>query len=359
MPCLLLWSPLLPQLLGPMKKSNKITQGFQRCICPSIRPREHGGRSETQGLLPAYNRLSDPYSEERAADVSDFCRREEGKQLRKQGPRARLQQLVELVLFLLGIFCTTTFASEPGMVFVPGGEFSRGRSYDWPDTRLAWYPNPLKDDTPARRVFVNAFTMDEAEVTNERYAVFAKATHRKVPYHWFRGGIPKGREKHPVVNVSWEDAAAFCGWEGKRLPTEAEWERASRGLVEGGMYPWGDSSPTAKLAVYGSDMGAEAVCTKERNYFGLCDIIGNVWEWTSDWYGRNYYEVAPDRNPPGPTEGLYRVLRGGSWFDQPPLFLTCSYRSWARPGERSPTIGFRCVRPFTPSRRDHRASLTR
>ncbi len=98
--------------------------------------------------------------------------------------------------------------------------------------------------------------MDEAEVTNERYAVFAKATHRKVPYHWFKGAIPKGQEKHPVVNVSWDDAVGFCSWEGKRLPTEAEWERASRGLAEGRMYPWGDDNPTAKLAVYGSDSGA-------------------------------------------------------------------------------------------------------
>jgi len=244
------------------------------------------------------------------------------------------------------------------MVFIPGGEFSRGRSYDWPDTRLAWYPNPLKDDTPVRKICVNPFYMDEAEVTNERYAVFAKATRRKPPYHWFKGEIQKGREKHPVVNVSWDDAAAFCGWEGKRLPTEAEWERASRGLVEGRMYPWGDSNPTAKLAVYGTDAGAEAVCSKERNYFGLCDMIGNLWEWTADWYDRNYYEVAPTRDPHGPAQGIYRVLRGGSWFDQPPLFLTCSYRSWARPAERSPTVGLRCVRAVTLRKADPRAALS-
>ena len=263
-----------------------------------------------------------------------------------------------LLFHFLGFLGATCLASEPGMVFIPGGEFSRGRSYDWPDTRLAWYPNPLKDDTPVRKVSVNPFHMDETEVTNERYALFAKAARRKVPYHWFKGQIPKGQEKHPVVNVSWDDAAAFCGWEGKRLPTEAEWERASRGLVEGRMYPWGDSNPTTKLAVYGSDSGAEAVCSKERNYFGLCDIIGNVWEWTADWYDRNYYEAAPDRDPSGPAQGIYRVLRGGSWFDQPQLFLTCSYRSWARPAERSPTIGFRCVRGVAQRKVNHRASLS-
>ena len=277
--------------------------------------------------------------------------------MRSSRPLARVQMAV-LFLHILGVLSTTCLASERGMVFIPGGDFSRGRSYDWPDTRLAWYPNPLKDDTPVRRTFVNPFYMDEAEVTNERYALFAKATRRKVPYHWFKGEIPKGQEKHPVVNVSWDDVVGFCVWEGKRLPTEAEWERASRGLAEGRMYPWGDDNPTAKLAVYGSDAGAAAVCSKERNYFGLCDMIGNVWEWTADWYDRNYYEVASNRDPLGPAQGVYRVLRGGSWFDQPPLFLTCSYRSWARPAERSPTIGFRCVRPIAPRKAEHRASLS-
>jgi formylglycine-generating enzyme required for sulfatase activity len=234
--------------------------------------------------------------------------------------------------------------AEPGMVLIPGGEFSRGRTYDWPDTKLAWYPNPLKDDTPVRKIQLDPFYMDEAEVTNERYAAFVKATRHKLPYHWFKGEIPNGKEKHPVVNVSWDDAAAFCAWDGKRLPTEAEWERACRGGAEGRMYPWGDTNPTARQAVFSIDGGAAAVCTKERNDFGLCDIIGNVWEWTADWYDRNYYEVAPDSNPPGPAKGIYRVLRGGSWFDQPQLFLTCSYRSWARQAERSPTIGFRCVK---------------
>ena len=307
------------------------------------------------GIPPHPQPLS--HAGERGADFSGFCPRKKLNSLRKSLLLAGMQ-IGGLFLHFLCFLCVSLLASEPGMVFIPGGEFSRGRSYDWPDTRLAWYPNPLKDDTPVRKVYVNPFTMDEAEVTNERYAVFAKATRRKVPYHWLKGAIPKGREKHPVVNVSWNDAVGFCSWEGKRLPTEAEWERASRGLAEGRMYPWGDANPTAKLAVYGSDSGAAEVCSKERNYFGLCDMIGNGWEWTADWYDRNYYEVSPNRDPLGPAQGVYRVLRGGSWFDQPTLFLTCSYRSWARPAERSPTIGFRCVRPIASRKPDHRASLS-
>ncbi len=181
----------------------------------------------------------------RGADFSGFCPRKELKNVRKSLPLARMQ-MAGLFLYFLCFLCATCLASEPGMVFIPGGEFPRGRSYDWPDTRLAWYPNPLKDDTPVRRIYVNPFYMDEAEVTNERYAAFARATRRKVPYQWRKDGIPKGQEKHPVVNVSWDDAAAFCGWEEKRLPTEAEWERASRGLAEGRIYPWGDSNPNVE-----------------------------------------------------------------------------------------------------------------
>jgi formylglycine-generating enzyme required for sulfatase activity len=238
---------------------------------------------------------------------------------------------------------------EPGMVFIPAGEFSRGRTYEWPDTELKWYPNPLKDDLPVRRITVDPFYLDQAEVTNERYAQFLKASRRAAPYHWIKGQVPNGKEAHPVVNVSWEDASVFCQTAGKRLPTEAEWERACRGIAEGRMYPWGDTAPTAGDAHFDAE-GTAAVCQKTKNYFGLCDAIGNVWEWVADWYARDYYKVAPATNPRGPSEGLYRVIRGGSWFDQPPLFLTCSYRSWARQTERSPTIGFRCAKSFSPRR---------
>ena len=258
------------------------------------------------------------------------------------------RKLFRILLTL--VFCAVMDAAEPGMVFIPGGEFSRGRTYDWPDTRLKWYPNPAKDDLPVRRIYVNAFHLDRAEVTNERYAEFLKASARAAPYHWGKRGVPSGQEKRPVVNVSWDDAAAFCAWEGKRLPTEAEWERACRGIAEGRMYSWGDDAPTPQRARYDADSAAP-VCGAAPNYFGLCDMIGNVWEWVADWYDRNYYETAPDRNPPGPAQGLYRVLRGGSWFDQPPLFLTCSYRSWARQAERSPTVGFRCAKDFGSRRR--------
>lgn len=243
------------------------------------------------------------------------------------------------------LFCfIAAQAADPVMIQVPAGEFQRGRTYEWSDYDVKWYPNPAKDDRPVRRVFLDAFSIDEAEVTNERYAAFVKKTGHAAPYYWIKGQVPKGKEKYPVADVSWDDASAFCAWEKKRLPTEAEWERAARGLVEGKMFPWGDEDPTAKLARYSALDGPAEVCTAARNPLGLCDMAGNVWEWTLDWYDRKYYEAAPDRNPKGPENGMYRVLRGGSWFDQPKLFLSVSYRSWARQAERSPTIGFRCVK---------------
>lgn len=245
------------------------------------------------------------------------------------------------------MFAGLALASEPGMVFVPGGEFHRGRTFDWPDVRLPWYPEWFKDDVPVRAIRVDAFYMGESEVTNERYAAFVKAARHRAPYHWKKGAMPEGKEKLPVVNVDWEDARAFCAWDGgKRLPAEAEWERAARGLAEGKMFSWGDQDPTPELAHYGSTSGPAPVCSKKRNEFGLCDMIGNVWEWTADYYERQYYAAAPAENPKGPDKGMYRVLRGGSWFDEPKPFLTVSYRSWSRPGERSATIGFRCAKSF-------------
>ena len=248
-------------------------------------------------------------------------------------------------IFTVSLLALPLLAGEPGMVFVPGGDFERGRSHALPDDGLKWVPTLVQDDRPVRKVSVDAFYLDEHEVTNLQYAEFVKASGHRPPYNWPDGRIPEGKEQYPVVDVSWEDAAAYAEWAGKRLPTEAEWERACRGLAERGKYAWGNEEPNAKRARYNVLDGPGAVCGVAKNYFGLCDMAGNVWEWVADWYDRTYYQQAPDRNPAGPETGLYRVLRGGSWADEA-KYLTCSYRSWARPGERSPNIGFRCAKNF-------------
>jgi formylglycine-generating enzyme required for sulfatase activity len=246
--------------------------------------------------------------------------------------------------FLLWPFVVSG-AAERGMVFIPAGEFLRGRSHPLPDDNLKWFPVLLKDDRPARKIFVDAFYLDENEITNGQYAAFVKSRKHKAPYNWPAGELPAGKENFPVVDASWLDAEAYCRSMGKRLPTEAEWERACRGLAEGKAYPWGDQPPAEGDARFDRLDGPGEIRRFKANYFGLYDMAGNVWEWCADWYEKDYYQQAPERNPPGPSTGLYRVLRGGSWADQP-KFLTCAYRSWARPAERSPNIGFRCAKTF-------------
>ena len=231
------------------------------------------------------------------------------------------------------------------MIFIPGGEFIRGRSHTLPDDGLKWVPELLKDDQPAGPIKISPFYLDTNEVTNEQYAMFVSATHHRAPYNWLEGKVPKGKEQYPVASVSWEDAAAYAKWAGKRLPTEAEWERACRGLTEKAKYPWGEKAPAAKDAHFNSVTGPQAVGKCNANQFGLQDMVGNVWEWTADYYAREYYGAAPYENPKGPPSGQYRVIRGGSWADAA-KYLTCANRSWARPAERSPNIGFRCAKDF-------------
>jgi formylglycine-generating enzyme required for sulfatase activity len=231
------------------------------------------------------------------------------------------------------------------MVFIPGGEFARGRTHKLPDDGLQWWPELLQDDRPVKRLWVDAFYLDTHEVTCQDYARFVKAAKHRAPYNWPKGELPAGKERLPVAAVDWNDASAYCAWAGKRLPTEAEWERAARGLAEGTKYPWGDRNPTKQDACYDTLGGPCEVGKFKANYFGLYDMAGNVWEWTLDWYERRWYEKSPDRNPRGPVDGQYRVIRGGSWADVT-KYLTCAHRSWARPLERSPNIGIRCAKDF-------------
>jgi formylglycine-generating enzyme required for sulfatase activity len=236
------------------------------------------------------------------------------------------------------------------MVFIPGGEFLRGRSHPLPDDDVKWRPTLLKDDRPAKMIYVDPFDLDAHEVTNEAYLRFLEATGRERPFHWIGGKITTGEEQHPVVNVNWHEATAYCESLGKRLPTEAEWERAARGMAEGAKFPWGEEEPKkGEHAHFNVLDGTRPVCQFPKNGFGLCDMAGNVWEWCFDRYDRMYYEKPPEKNPRGPEEGMYRMLRGGSWADAA-KYLTSAYRSYARPRERSPNIGFRCAESFSQKR---------
>lgn len=230
------------------------------------------------------------------------------------------------------------------MIAIPEGDFQRGRTHALPDDDLKWFPELLKDDRPVKTIHLDAFQIDAREVTIAQYAAFVAAAKHRAPYNWPEGKPPAGRASYAINAIDWNDAKAYCEWAGKRLPTEAEWERAARGNQQGATYPWGDREPTKKDACYDTSFsGPCETGTFPPNDFGLFDMAGGVWEWTADWYGREYYAESPAANPTGLATGHYRVIRGGSWADVP-KFITNAFRGWARPLERSPNIGVRCAK---------------
>ena len=247
----------------------------------------------------------------------------------------------------LSLLFVWQLAAQPptGMVFIPGGEYTRGRMYKLPDDGLKWFPELLKDDQPARKLKISPFYLDAKESTIQQYAEFVSETKHRAPYNWPAGKADPKKLDHPVTAISWDDASEYCKWAGKRLPTEAEWEKAARGLIEGAQYPWGDRQPTNKDARFDTVEGPGPVGKFAPNGFDLYDIAGNVWEWTGDWYARDYYGAAPEQDPKGPAAGQYKVLRGGSWADVS-KYLRVAHRTWARPAERGPNIGVRCAADF-------------
>ena len=224
------------------------------------------------------------------------------------------------------------------MVRVPAGEFMMGSPEGVGEG----------DEHPQHKVYLDTFEIGKYPVTNEQYAVFVADTGRTAPSYWQKGKVPKSKEKHPVVYVSWEDAAAYCQWlsektgEKWRLPTEAEWEKAARG-TDGRTYPWGDEEPDKTRCNFGENVGGTTPVGRYpsgASPYGALDMAGNVWEWCADWYDEKYYDRALFRNPAGPANGQYRVLRGGSWLAK--IRLLCStYRVTGMPFNRSGDGGFR------------------
>jgi iron(II)-dependent oxidoreductase len=245
---------------------------------------------------------------------------------------------------VLLISAAVGFAEDPAgqMALIPAGEFTMGRTRLTPDDQTTMRPRVLLDDRPDHKVFLDAFQLDKTEVTHAQYDQFVKATNRKPPYHWLNGLMPAGAERLPIYNVDWDDASSYCQWVGKRLPTEAEWERAARGGKEGLNYPWGDKADP-KLALYNIQTGPQKVAQFPPNEFGLFDMAGSVSEWTADWFEREYYKSSPSRNPKGPESGSYKVIRGGAWSDGPAR-ITVFFRNWVRPNHKTPNLGFRCAK---------------
>jgi formylglycine-generating enzyme required for sulfatase activity len=229
--------------------------------------------------------------------------------------------------------------ADTAMVEILSGEFLMGSDGS----------QALEDERPSHRVWLDAFSIDVHEVTTAQYAAFLAAGTRELPWQWQTVDLTQHADL-PVIGVDWRDAEAFCKWRGKRLPTEAEWEKAARG-TDGRLYPWGNQVPIRELANFalGARFSYNQVLLPVRSQeggkspYGLYHMAGNVYEWVQDWYSSSYYEVSPQRNPPGPTEGQFKVLRGGSWSDLGKYLLT--YGRFKLPPEtKNSYSGFRCAK---------------
>jgi formylglycine-generating enzyme required for sulfatase activity len=232
-----------------------------------------------------------------------------------------------------------TAVADTPLVEIPAGEFAMGL-----DGMQA-----LEDERPKHQIWLPAFLIDLHEVTVGQYASFLTATNHLAPWEWDK----VNRSQHsnrPVIGVDWADADTYCQWQGKRLPTEAEWEKSARG-TDGRLYPWGNQSPTKDLANFalGARFSYSQVLMPVLSYeqgkspYGLYQMAGNVWEWVQDWYGADYYETSPEHSPQGPEQGKFKVLRGGSWSDLPKYLLTYG-RFKLSPEARNSYTGFRCAK---------------
>jgi len=267
------------------------------------------------------------------------------------------------------------------MLLVPAGEFLMGSDAD-DLVRFALQQELVEDEMPRHRVSLDAFYMDQYEVTNAHFHQCVHATGYRTQAEredWGWGDTGEdwgpvtgatwrtplgpgssliGLEQHPVVQVSQEDAKAYCAWAGKRLPTEAEWEKAARG-TDGRMYPWGEQFEGTRLNF------CDAQCPRQwhdptahdgyrstapvghyagdQSPYGVSDMAGNVREWVADWYDETYYKHSPPRNPLGPAAGEQAVLRGGGWVNTA-RNVRVPFRSRLEPAQRYGYVGFRCAK---------------
>lgn len=247
------------------------------------------------------------------------------------------------------------------MVYVPGGNFTMGDTVDQAMAVCQKYKNNCQrgwftDEEPAHTVYLDIYWIDQTEVTNKMYALCVaagkcnppKSSESSTRKNYY--GNPE-YDNFPVIYVSWEDARTYCAWADRRLPTEAEWEKAASWDETNQVmytYPWGNTANDCNLSNYpdGSkncvgDTTAVGSYPNGKSPYGTLDMIGNVWEWMADWYDAGYYQTLPEgvRNPTGPSSGNYHVVRGGSWESDP--YTRSADRDFS---DQMATnfIGFRC-----------------
>ena len=282
------------------------------------------------------------------------------------------------------------------MVLIPEGLFLMGSTKEDIDTLLKLDQNiefdRLDNEMPKREIFLSAYYIDKYPVTNAKYKIFIESGGYTQKSLWSNAGweyvtqtnplenndldnILNGEPDCPVVNVSWYEAEAFAKWAGKRLPTEAEWEKAARG-TDGRIYPWGNVFDKTRLNCAENKIEKPTPVTKYsqgQSVYGCFDMAGNVWEWTADWYDSQYYRHAQNKDPQGPeiaeenpnfwrpeevgisiyelkpsatgnTLSGCKVLRGGSWNGSGVVHIRCANRDYDEPTYKNDTIGFRCAR---------------
>ena len=260
-----------------------------------------------------------------------------------------------------------SITSDVDMVLVPAGEFQMGSSDE----------KANDSEKPVHPVYLDAFYMDKYPVTNAQYKAFLDENpqwrkpqlfknHIPTDYHdgaylrdWYRTDHPEGKDDHPVTKVGWYAAMAYAQWVGKRLPTEAEWEKAARGGLERRTYPWGNSVDLSQANYLYNVGGTTPVGRYPANGYGLHDVSGNVWEWCLDAYDANFYLNSPRQNPFSDVNTLEwvtknfrsiqspRVLRGGSWL-MDPQGVRVAYRFMGNPLDTHSAFGFRCVKLALP-----------
>jgi sulfatase modifying factor 1 len=250
------------------------------------------------------------------------------------------------------------------MVLIPAGEFQMGSN------------TGFSNEKPVHKVYLDDFYIDKNAITNAQYKKFVKATKHREP----KGKGPLGgdwkeefkpwsdpnfnKDNQPIVCISWDDAKAYAKWAGKRLLTEAEWEKAARGRLVDKKYAWGDELPPPNKTGNFADLSLKKVFKDwtivdkyddgyiypapvgsfKPNGYGLYDMSGNVWEWCADLYSKGYYENSPSNNPKGPSSGSSRIVRGISWCLANPKYLNVSFRYFLPSGHALNYVGFRCAK---------------
>lgn len=250
-----------------------------------------------------------------------------------------------LTLFLLS--CSKeNISNVQSMVYIPAGEFimgsedvdTEGFGKEFGVRKGRFY----EDERPMRKISLKGFSIDTYEVTNKQYKKFVDVTGYKHPLTWVGGIYPDGTDNHPVADVTWFDAYAFCVWAGKRLPTEEEWEKAARG-PNGNVYPWGNDYDEAKSNVNQETTAPVGSYKGDRSYYGVYDMGGNLMEWVDAWYEPYPGNTMQHKD----FGGKYRVLRGGSssagHYILSKIFSRSSYRYYDDPFGAGEDGGFRCA----------------